>query len=61
MLIHQFRPVASGAELQAERLAYRLVELGHGMKVLTTLRDPDSAEDKAINGISVRRRHYGKC
>jgi glycosyltransferase involved in cell wall biosynthesis len=55
MLIHQFRPVASGAEYQAERLASKLTELGHRMKVLTTLRDPDSAVDEEINGISVHR------
>ncbi|MFA6079239.1 MAG: glycosyltransferase family 4 protein [Candidatus Omnitrophota bacterium] len=55
MLIHQFRPVASGAEFQAERLACKLFKLGHQMKVLTTLIDPNSAIDETINGISVHR------
>ncbi len=55
MVIHQFRPIASGAELQAERLAQKLVELGHEVGVLTQLRDLQSAPYEKINGITVHR------
>jgi glycosyltransferase involved in cell wall biosynthesis len=55
MVIHQFRPVASGAELQAERLAQKLVGLGHEVGVLTQLRDAQSATYEKLNGITVHR------
>ena len=42
MIIHNFRPgPTGGAELQAERLSSKLVELGHSMQVLTCLPEPD--------------------
>lgn len=55
IFIHQFRPVASGAELQAERLAIKMVELGHPMQVLTQLRTPDSLPEENIQGVQVHR------
>ncbi|NJN93630.1 MAG: glycosyltransferase family 4 protein [Anaerolineales bacterium] len=55
IVIHQFRPVASGAELQAERLAMKLVEMGHPMQVFTQLRTPDSLPEENLHGIQVHR------
>jgi glycosyltransferase involved in cell wall biosynthesis len=55
IFIHQFRPVASGAELQAERLAIKLVEMGHPMQVLTQLRTPDSLAEENFSGVQVHR------
>lgn len=54
MIIHQFRPVCAGTELQAERLAGRLISLGHQVKVLTQHRD-GTAEHEQINNIPVHR------
>ncbi|MEN8261089.1 MAG: glycosyltransferase family 4 protein [Pseudomonadota bacterium] len=53
--IHQFRPVANGAELQAERLAIKLLKLGHPMQVLTQLRTPESLSEETIEGVPVHR------
>jgi hypothetical protein len=55
MVIHQFRPIASGAELQAERLAIRLVQRGHEMQVFTELRVPGSLSEEEIQGLQVHR------
>ena len=55
MVIHQFRPIASGAEMQVERLGGKLVKLGHQVGVLTQKRDPQSLPFEIINGISVHR------
>lgn len=55
MVIHQFRPVTGGAELQAERLAIKLAERGHGMQVFTELRTPDTMPEENINGVQVHR------
>lgn len=55
MVVHQFRPLTNGAELQAERLAGRLVEMGHGMAVLTEHRAPGSPLEETINGVKVHR------
>ncbi len=55
MVIHQFRPVASGAELQAERLAGKLVERWHEVDVLTQRRDERSLSHEVINGVTVHR------
>jgi len=53
--IHQFRPVAGGAELQAERLAMKLVEMGHGMQVLTRWLAPDTPLEENMRGVQVHR------
>jgi len=55
MVIHQFRPIASGAEMQVERLAGKLIGLGHQVAVLTQRRVPQSLPFEIINGISVHR------
>ncbi|MGD0781387.1 MAG: glycosyltransferase family 4 protein [Candidatus Aminicenantales bacterium] len=55
MIIHQFRPILSGAELQAERLAMKLVRRGHAIQVLTQLRDPGSITEEKLGGVRVRR------
>jgi glycosyltransferase involved in cell wall biosynthesis len=55
MVIHQFRPIASGAEMQVERLAGKLVSLGHQVAVLTQLRHPASLPFEMLNGIAVHR------
>ncbi|MCX5896314.1 MAG: hypothetical protein NTZ51_10850 [Proteobacteria bacterium] len=55
MVIHQFRPIASGAEMQVERLAGKLIGLGHQVAVLTQRRVPQSLPLEIINGISVHR------
>lgn len=58
MVIHQFRPVASGAEKQVERLAGKLVGLGHEVAVLTQMRDPASPAHEILNGVVVRRVNF---
>jgi glycosyltransferase involved in cell wall biosynthesis len=58
MAIHQFRPIASGAEMQVERLAGKLVRLGHQVAVLTQRRDPHSLPFEVLNGISVHRADF---
>jgi glycosyltransferase involved in cell wall biosynthesis/SAM-dependent methyltransferase len=55
MIISQFRPVASGAELQAERLAYKLAGLGFPLQVLTQHRDPTSLSDEIFRGVKIHR------
>lgn len=55
MVIHQFRPIASGAEMQVERLGGKLIKLGHQVSVLTQRRDPNSLPGETLNGISVHR------
>ncbi len=55
MVIHQFRPVAAGAELQAERLAVKLSEMGHPMGVLTQLRTVNTPREELIGGVEVHR------
>jgi glycosyltransferase involved in cell wall biosynthesis len=55
MVISQFRPVASGAELQAERLACKLKELGFPMQVLTQRRDPTSLPYEVSRGVEIHR------
>jgi len=55
MIIHQFRPVAAGAELQAERLAKKLVEIGHPMSVLTQLRTANTPTEEVMDGVTVHR------
>jgi glycosyltransferase involved in cell wall biosynthesis/SAM-dependent methyltransferase len=55
MIISQFRPVASGAELQAERLAYKLADLGFPMQVLTQHRDPSSLLHEVFQGVEIHR------
>ena len=55
MITYRFRPVASGAELQAERLAYKLAELGFPMKVLTQHRDPSSPLYEVFQGVEIHR------
>ncbi len=54
IVIHQFRPVTGGAELQAERLAIKLVQMGHPMSVLTQLRS-DSPPEETLAGVNVHR------
>lgn len=58
MVIHQFRPIANGAELQAERLALRLVQRGHPMQVFTELRVPGSLREEDIQGIKIHRMDF---
>ena len=55
MIIYKFRPVASGTELQAERLACKLAELGFPMKVLTEHRAPSSLTDEVFQGVEIHR------
>jgi glycosyltransferase involved in cell wall biosynthesis len=55
MIISQFRPVASGAELQAERLVYKLSALGFSMQVLTQHRDPSSLPYEVFRGVRIHR------
>jgi L-malate glycosyltransferase len=58
MLIHQFRPIANGAELQAERLALKLLGLGHSMQVLTGWLVPDSPPEEDFRGIQIHRAKF---
>ncbi len=56
MIIHNFRPgPTGGAELQAERLSARLVELGHSMQVLTCLPGPDVPREETCQGVQIHR------
>jgi glycosyltransferase involved in cell wall biosynthesis len=55
MVIHQFRPIMNGAELQAERLAIKLIERGHPMQVFTELRVPGSLSEEDLQGVQVHR------
>lgn len=55
IVIHQFRPITGGAELQAERLAIKLGEMGHPMQVLTQLRTLDSLTEETLSGVQVHR------
>jgi glycosyltransferase involved in cell wall biosynthesis len=55
MILSQFRPVASGAELQAERLAYKLAGLGFPLQVLTQHRDPESLLYEFYRGVDIHR------
>ncbi len=58
MIILRFRPVASGAELQAERLACKLAGLGFPMKVLTERKDPTSLPYEVFQGIEIFRSDF---
>lgn len=58
MVIHHFRPLANGAELQAERLAIKLAELDHPMQVFTELRTPDSLPVENLQGVKVHRVNF---
>lgn len=55
MQIHQFRPVCAGAELQAERLASKLVERGCRVEVLTKHLIPETPPSENINGVLISR------
>jgi glycosyltransferase involved in cell wall biosynthesis len=55
MIISQFRPVASGAELQAERLACKLAEMDFPMQVLTQRVDPSSSTYEIYRGVKIHR------
>lgn len=55
MVIHQFRPIMNGAELQAERLAIRLAQRGHEMQVFTELRVAGSLPEEDLQGVKVHR------
>ncbi len=58
MIISQFRPVASGAELQAERLAYKLAGLGFPLQVLTQHLDPVSPSHEIYRGVKIHRSEF---
>ena len=59
MIIHNFRPnPVGGAELQAERLAERLVEMGHEIHVLTQQIKPDEPQDELLKGIKIHRAKF---
>ena len=56
MIIHNFRPgPTGGAELQAERLANKLVELGHPMQILTRLTVPEALPEEISHGVKIHR------
>lgn len=56
MIIHNFRPgTVGGAELQAERLALQLAEVGHPMQVLTTLTVPEASLEENVHGVQIHR------
>jgi glycosyltransferase involved in cell wall biosynthesis len=58
MIISQFRPVGGGAELQAERLAGRLADLGFPMQVLTQRRDPASLPYEVYGRVKIHRGNF---
>lgn len=55
MIIHLFRPIIGGAELQAERLAIQLAKRGHSMQVLTNYRDSASSYEERRDGMAIHR------
>jgi L-malate glycosyltransferase len=56
MIIHNFRPgPTGGAELQAERLAEKLVERGHDMQLLTRLTVPEAPLEETSGGLRIHR------
>ncbi|MFW6127210.1 MAG: glycosyltransferase family 4 protein [Thermodesulfobacteriota bacterium] len=55
MLNGRWRPLGSGAELQAERLAAKLVELGFPVQVFTQHLDPSSPTEEVYRGIRINR------
>jgi glycosyltransferase involved in cell wall biosynthesis len=56
MIIHNFRPgPTGGAELQAERLANKLVQLGHPMQVLTRLTVAEAPPEEISQGVTIHR------
>lgn len=58
MVIHNFRPNGSGAELQAERLGKKLVGLGYGVEVLTPRQAPDVPCSEICEGLVVERSEF---
>lgn len=55
MLIHQFRPIACGAELQAERLAGRLIRRNCSVHVMTNWLDKSTPRMEPYNGFTIER------
>jgi glycosyltransferase involved in cell wall biosynthesis len=55
MINGRWRPLASGTELQAERLACRLVELGFPVQVLTQHVDPSTPRYEVFRGVKIHR------
>jgi glycosyltransferase involved in cell wall biosynthesis len=59
MIIHHFRPgPTGGAEIQAERLAQKLVELGHPIQVLTRLTVPEALPEETSLGVKIHRADF---
>ncbi len=58
MINGRWRPLASGTELQAERLACRLVELGFPVQVLTDHVDPSTPVDEVFRGVKIHRSDF---
>ena len=59
MIIHNFRPgPTGGAELQAERLAIKLVELGHPIQILTRRTVPDAPLEENYKGVKIHRSSF---
>lgn len=55
MINGRWRPLASGTEIQAERLAGKLVELGFPVQVLTQHLDPASPGHEVFRGVKIHR------
>jgi len=55
MSIHNFRPNASGAELQAERLGKKLVALGCRVEILTPRLSPEAPLHEVSDGLIIER------
>lgn len=58
MISGRWRPLASGTELQAERLACSLVKLGFPVQVLTERVDPASPADEIFRGVKIHRADF---
>ena len=58
MINGRWRPLASGTELQAERLACKLVELGFAVQVLTDHVDPSTPADEIFRGVKIHRADF---
>lgn len=58
MISGRWRPLASGTELQAERLACKLVELGFPVQILTEHVVPSSPSSEVYRGVKIHRSDF---
>ncbi|RME03102.1 MAG: glycosyltransferase family 1 protein [Planctomycetota bacterium] len=55
MLLQQFYPIVGGAEIQAQRLATKLVEWGNVVSVITNRQKAEWPAREVLDGVEIRR------